>query len=1051
MFILHSSNKTENLLVHLTKVLEAQPLSSPFSKEIFLIQSQGMERWLSQQLASHYKVWGNYEFLFPGKFFNTLAQKLDSQLNGEGFDRERMLWRFELLLRNLEDERFLPLLQYISGENIALKRYQLAQQLAQVFDQYQMMRPDMLAQWEQGRTIHKTETEAWQSALWQQLIATMGSKHRGALWLEAIEKLTSVAENSLADRLPERVSVFGLNTMPPLALGFLQGIARHCQVHLYLLNPAQTYWADLQSKRQHARQNLQNITAQQTTGHPLLATLGQQGREFQELLLEQAEFELELDSFEAETDAGLSLLQQLQNHILNNQSLDVLQPLQNDGSISIHACHSRCREVEVVKNLLLQALENNPGLELRDIVVMAPEIEVYEPFINAVFDDIQHAIADRSLRLSNPVMDAFIGFLRLSQGRFGWQSVLDLLEQPSVYTGFGLSETDLELIRHWIREMHIRWGRSAEHKQQLALPASNANTWQYGLERLLMGYAMADDSEFVDDIFPYIDIEGSSAEVLGGLHDFLQLLFEASSNLAREKTLKAWGEQLYFYADQLFADAAVKTADRLQLNELFSELTDTLGCIHEENVTLDVIIAWLEGAISERKSANGFLRGQLTFCSMLPMRSIPFKVIALLGMNEGEFPKIDRHTTFDLMGQHFRKGDRSRRADDRYQFMEILLSARKQLLITYIGQSIQNNEPIPPSVVISELLDVLRDSYRLSDLVIHHPLQAFSRQYFQGRAELYSFSQTDCDTATALISSVQATSTWWQGEIAADSSEVIDVNDLFAFYRNPQRYFVQRKLSVFLHGLALEADEREPFSIDALDAYQIDQQWIDAALSGGEMSVKKLQAEGGWLSGICGDIQFEQRQQNIAAFVERIRSKGMGDKIEDQEIDVPVGQYRLVGKLANRYQQGSLLYRFTNLKGKDLLQAWLQHLLINHIQPQKTCLLSADADLLFTPELCRADDLHALIEIYLEGQKHPNAFFVEATLAYIRQATNSNAKKPAIDVAREYLLKAIESGFDPELSLLYQPIEDIDTVLGETFEEQCQSLLQPLWEQLCEA
>jgi exodeoxyribonuclease V gamma subunit len=1047
MFILHSSNKTENLLIHLTRVLAAKPLASPFSKEVFLIQSQGMERWLSQQLASHFKVWGNYEFLFPGRFFNTLAQKLGSQLHAEDFDRERMLWRFEILLRNLAGEVFLPVQQYIVGENAALKRYQLAQQLAQVFDQYQMLRVDMLEKWEQNHSVYNTDTEVWQRALWQQLITNTGGKHRGALWQEAIDKLTSAPENSFADSLPERVSVFGLNTLPPLALDFLQGLAMHSQVHFYLLNPAQTFWADLQNKRQRARQNLYQETTP-ALGHPLLATLGQQGREFHELLLEQAEFELELESFEEETKADLNVLQHLQNDILYNQPPEELEPLQNDGSISIHACHSRCREVQVAKNLLLQALEDDHDLELRDIVVMAPKIEIYEPFINAEFADLQHAIADRSLRLSNPVLDSLISFLRLSQGRFGWQSVLDLLELPLVYSGFGLSETDLELIRHWIQEIHIRWGKSAQHKQQLALPASDANTWQYGLERLLMGYAMSDDSEFVDNILPYIDIEGASAEVLGGLYDFLQLLFTASSDLAREKSLQDWGEQLYFYADKLFAGAAVEVAHRQQLNELFSELTDILAPIHNENIPLEVIIAWLEEAISERKSANGFLRGQLTFCSMLPMRSIPFKVIVLLGMNEGEFPRIDRYPTFDLMGRHFLKGDRSHRADDRYQFLEILLSARQQLLITYIGQSMQNNEAIPPSVVISELLDILQDSYRLTNLLVYHPLQAFSRQYFQGRADLFSFSQADCDTATALSKPAQAVSTWWQGEIAAKRAEVIEVNDLFAFYRHPQRYFVQRKLSVFLQGLAQQADEREPFSIDGLDAYQIDQQWIEIALSKGEMSVDKLQAEGAWLSGVCGEIKFAQKKKDIIAFIELIRAKEMGNKIADLEIDVSLGHYRLVGKLPHQFQQGGLVYRYTNLKGKDLIQAWLQHLLSNQIRPQKTCLLSKDADLLFTPELSRASDLHALIEIYLQGQKHPNAFFVEAALAYIRQASNDNVKKPAIDAARENLHKALENGFEAELTLLYRHVEDIDALLGTEFEAQCQSLLQPLWEQL---
>nr|WP_305909578.1 exodeoxyribonuclease V subunit gamma [Methylomarinum sp. Ch1-1]MDP4522499.1 exodeoxyribonuclease V subunit gamma [Methylomarinum sp. Ch1-1] len=525
MFILHSSNKTENLLAHLVAILQHAPLASPFSEEVFLIQSQGMERWLSQQLAAEFKVWGNYRFLFPGKFFSSLAQKLDSRLSDEAFDRHLMLWRFEAALRHLQGDVFKPLLHYLSGENVELKRFQLAQQLSQIFDQYQMMRPDMLALWQQEQLLYGGETEAWQCALWRQVSADIGPKHRGALWLQLIDKFNAAEPGQFQTQLPERVSVFGVHSLPPLFLSYLQGLSRHCDVHFYLLNPAQVYWGDAPGKKLRAQ-------LEQFDGHPLLATLGQQGREFQQMLLDQLQFELELDSFEAAS--AVSNLQQLQNDILGNERPACA--LENDGSIAIHACHSRMREVQVMKNQLLAALEQDPELELRDIVVMAPDIQLYAPFISAVFDDIQHAIADRSLSLSNTALDVYLRFLHLSRSRFGWQEVLDLLEQPAVYLSFGLSEADLDLIRYWVDDTRVRWGRNAEHKQQLGLPPLAENTWQAALERLLMGYAVADDGDFVDGVLPYKHIEGSAAQALGGLHDFCRPCFRPPPNCKAAKT-----------------------------------------------------------------------------------------------------------------------------------------------------------------------------------------------------------------------------------------------------------------------------------------------------------------------------------------------------------------------------------------------------------------------------------------------------------------------------------------------------------------------------------
>ncbi len=1042
MFILHSSNKTENLLEHLVAVIEHAPLQSPFSKEVFLIQSQGMERWLSQQLASRFDVWANYEFLFPSRFFSLIAQQLDSRIDDSAYERSLILWRLEAALRHLENEVYLPLKHYLSGNHQDLKRYQLAQQLAQIFDQYQILRPDLLAAWQHGRLLYNTDVERWQKALWLQLTTQISQPHRGAQWLNVIDKLNQGEEGAFSQQLPERIAVFGVNTMPPLFLSYLQSLAKYCDIHLFLLNPAQTFWADLAGKRQQLELDDYGYNS-----HPLLASLGQQGREFQAMLLEYTQFDSEPESFE--TADKPNNLQQLQNDILNNAVSG--QPLSKDGSISLHACHSRKREVEVLRDQLLLALESDPALELRDIAIMAPDIQLNEPFISAVFSDIQHAIADRSLRLENQALDTFIQFLDVSQSRLGWQSLLDLLERPEVFPNFGLAESELELIKYWVQDTNVRWGQSGQHKQELGLPELNEFTWQAALERLLMGYAVGCDDEFIDGVLPYKDIEGSSADALGGLHDFLQLLFKAKAELKQAKSLKAWGLQLSFFAGQLLGQADEKTAliERQQLHEILQELTGTLAEVNNDPIDLHVILQWLEGRIAERKSANGFLRGQLTFCSMLPMRSIPFKIIALIGINEGEFPKIDRKPTFDLITEYYRQGDRSHRSDDRYQFLEILLSARQQLIITYIGQSQANNEAMPPSVVVTELLDVLRDYYGLTDLVLRHPLQPFSQRYFDGASNLFSFSEVDCTTAKALAAPKAEAALWWQGTVAMDTEEtlenVIELDDLFRFYQHPQRYFFQKQLNVRLSNIVAETQEREPFSVRELGLYNLYQDWLQDLLNDSDVSLKKLQAQGLWTSGAIGELEFEQQQLNLQTFAETLKSFGMGKPLDELNIDLKVGNYRLLGTLANVYQNGSLFYRYANLKGKDFMTAWLHHLIVNKLSNQDTRLLSTDDHLNYKTEHSQSDALLRLIEIYRQGQQKPDAFLTEAALAYLKQAANPKSKKPPLAAALDYLAKAIEYQNENELRQLYGNADDLNNILGEDFAETCETLLLPAW------
>jgi exodeoxyribonuclease V gamma subunit len=352
-----------------------------------------------------------------------------------------------------------------------------------------------------------------------------------------MEKLKQTQKGIFKYQLPELLIVFGINNLPPLWLQFLQVVSEHCEVHFYWLNALPDVGANLASL------------------HPLLASLGQQGREFQKAL---DSVEHDCQSFKGlavikQTPA--TVLQQLQHDLSQPQTFQVLKTWKvyaADNSISIHACHSRMREVEVLKNQLLHTLEHNLNLQLREIIVTAPDIQAYAPFITAIFADIPHHIAGRrDAKSCIFTLDSFVRFLKLCDSRFGWQAVLDLLEQPNVYPNFDLSEADLELLKHWLNDTHVRWGKSAQHKQQLGLPPLSENTWLQSLERLLMGYAVGADDHFVDNVLPYKDLEGSSAQALGGLCDFIALLFNASEALTQSKTLHDWSEQLYHYADLL--------------------------------------------------------------------------------------------------------------------------------------------------------------------------------------------------------------------------------------------------------------------------------------------------------------------------------------------------------------------------------------------------------------------------------------------------------------------------------------------------------------------
>jgi len=1060
MFYLHTSNRTENLLQHLAELIRAQGRQDLFTPELFVVQSQGMERIISQKLADTFGTWCNFSYLLPLHFFELVANCLEMSIQPDGFAREMVVWRLEELLRDLDPPELAVLVPYFSGENAELKRFQLARQLANLFDQYQLLRPELLARWEQGRPAVGHPTEGWQRRLWQRLVDHMPDRlHRGAVLQQIGRRLRE--QDVPAGVLPGRISVFGIHTMAPLFLDLLAGLALHSDVHLYLLSPCEQYWGDLPNRRQLARQRAAANgapAAEDAAGHPLLVALGRQGRDFQAMLLEQVDFELEFRSFEDPGDhSPPTLLHRLQSDLLHNRSDGTPPPetAADDGSIVVVSCHSRQREMAVLHDHILDWLHRDSTLELRDIVVMAPDIQDYAALIPAVFHDLQHSIADRSLRRKNGVLAAFLHFLDLLGGRFGWMEIVDLLQQQAIAARFELTAGDLENLRQWVTDAGIRWGLSAGHRQEIGLPADPEGTWRAGLDRLLMGYAI-DTPDMVDGVLPYGDIEGGGARALGGLCEFVAILDEAEHELRRSHDLDQWSGLLRHFADRLFGEG--DDADSLELRQILSELHG--GDFHHSPVALTVIRAWLDTAAAETRSTSGFLRGQLTFCSMLPMRSIPFKIVCLLGLADGLFPGSDRHATFDLLAVERRYGDRSRRDDDRYQFLEALLAARDVLYISYPGQSSKTNKELPPAVVVSELIEVLRQDYgitlreRDSDpeglgFVRHHPLHPFSPRYFTGAdPRFFSYDDRARAVAARLAQPAAPVPPWWSGNLAT-ADEIVPLTALFGFFANPQRWFVRNRLGIRLDLQEELPAESELFAVDSLAGYGVAQEIIQSHLAeeGGEASLARLQTEGRWPLGTPGKLLFTGQEEELTSFVDRIRARAMGRRLPDLPVDLTLGGTRIRGLLGNLYEEGILIYRYSSCKGRDVLQFWLQALLADELlgEGKRVVAVLRDLDLETVTARDRSPDLARCLELYTAGCQVPSCLYVEPALSYARQCGATRSRVPPLAKAREKWQNSIDKGYEPEWALLLQGMP-VEAVLADEFENLCRTFFVPVWE-----
>lgn len=1002
---IYTSNRMENLVSALADVLR-EPLSSPLTSEVIVMQSKGMQRWLAMELAERFGVWANCDYPFP----NAVVWRLFGQLlpdipESSPFSAEVMTWRIMGLLPPfLENEAFSPLRRYLAGERQALKRFQLAEKIADCFDQYTLFRPDMLLAWERGEwQAH----EEWQALIWRELAREGEGRHRGRLKQEYCGSLES--GGTLGHAAAERIALFGISYLPTYHMEVLAATARVTEVNLFLLSPTREYWSDIVSNRAMAR-----MTAEERSlrfeGNPLLASLGRLGRDFSDMTIQIGDLaSLQEDLY---LDPGEdSLLHAIQSQILNLTGAGeggLRRPLGGDDrSIQIHSCHSPLREIEVLHDNILHLLEREEGLEPRHILVMTPDIEIYAPYVATVFGGerdsdrkIPYSIADRSLASEGEVAALLLKLLDLAGSRLTVVQLLDILEQAPVRRRFGLGGEELEEIRRWLGETRVAWGMDEQDRIRRGLPGYRENSWRAGLDRLLLGYAMPDDGgSLFNGLLPYDAMEGAAPQTLGKLVDFVDMVADLAESLARPRTLEGWAER---FRGML--------ADFIAHDDQTARELDTVGVVlsamaevgqqsrFTEEVEPAVIRSWFASRLQQEQRGLGFMTGGVTFCAMLPMRSIPFRVVALIGMSDGAFPRQSRPPGFDLIATTPCRGDRSLRDEDRYLFLEALLSAREYLYLSYVGQSIKDNSLIPPSVLLSEFLDAIAREFEPGDgssleerLVTRHRLQAFSGEYFREGSPLFSYSRENCAALLEKCGGSPGPAGFMTAPLGEPSDEWRDLPlaRLISFFRNPARFFLENRLGIRLEEMAGPLEEREPFTVHGLDSYSLRQELVQRALQGDDPAgfLPMARARGILPPGRHGRLLFDDAVDVVGTFARDVRTAMGGEaSLPRLDFDLPLAGFRLTGRLDSIWPERMVRYRCAKLKAKDRLQLWLEHLLLNALQPEgyprETVLVMADGATSFRPVDDAGTILATLLELYWQGLRLPLRFFPVSSMEY---------------------------------------------------------------------
>ncbi|MGN6608134.1 MAG: exodeoxyribonuclease V subunit gamma [Jatrophihabitans sp.] len=1081
MLIIHRAERADALATALGEVLAA-PADDVFRPEIVAVPSKGVERWLAQRLSHRLGAGAHGDGVCANVLFPSSSRLLDERAaeadetyreSVERWHPERAVWPLlEVVDRCAPTEAWCRVLAVhlgLDGSGVEKgRRFAVASKLAQLFDRYGRSRPEMINAWQQGRDEQGDgeplpDDLRWQAELWRRLRAEIGHPAPAEVLDAACARLAP----------GPGFSIFGPTRISAARVRILHALAADRDVHLWLHHPSPMLWQQVAERGERpGRRRAQPVAAR----HPLLASMSRDVRELQQSLMAAPHD----DRHHPIPARPATLLGRLQDDLAHDRAPST--DLMADGSVQVHAAHGPARQVEILREVLLGLLAADPTLEPRDILVMCPDVETFAPLVAATFgmaDEpgghpaarLRVKLADRALRQTNPLLTLLARLLDLAIGRVTATQVLDLAGSASVRRRFGFDDDDVERLREWAVASGARWGLDAEHRGAYHLGHLAQGTWRTALDRILLGVTMEDDAAWVGTTVPLDDVDSGDIDLAGRLAELVARVDEAVRTFAGTHTIPEWMRLLA--AATLSLGEAEQPWQTMQLRR---ELDEVATAAEGSDLTLGLadVASLLRGRLAGRPSRASFRTGTLTVCTLVPMRSVPHRVVCLVGMDDGVFPRRAVPDGDDVLAREPRTGERDARSEDRQLFLDAVCAAQETLVITYTGADPRTGVEVPPSVPLGELLDVLGGAR--DGVVVRHPLQPFDARNFTPGAlrprEVFSFDPSGLAGARAAARPRHEPAPLVADPLPSPApSPVIDLDDLVRFVQHPARGFLRQRLDIALPREEEEPSDDLPIEVKGLSEWAVGDRVLRACVGGmpTRTAARLERMRGDLPPGPLGDATLQTVGRSIDAL---LHASAAERAIEPRSLDVAVTLVdgrSLVGTVPGVRGDVVLSVTYSSLRPRQRLAAWVAYLAVvaatgdgrwrsvtigrdrgDAARCQFGGVSPADAQLVLS-ELARLRDV---------GLCSPLPVALATSEAYARRRSRGMPVDPAVASAEQQWIK----GFAPEREefehvllygreaplrrLLAEPAGD-DAIGGET--TRFGALARRIWEPLFRA
>ncbi|CUR53395.1 RecBCD enzyme subunit RecC [Serratia symbiotica] len=983
MFIIYHSNQLHLLKILLNTLLKKNPLKNPLQQEIILVENISIAQWLQTQFTKEFHISANINYSILEKFIWDIFNKVLFNISEKNtFNTNTLTWKLMYLIEKfIFFPSFSSLRYYLTNDKDKNKIYQLSNQIAYIFKEYIIYRPQWLKIWQHKKYINElTNIQKWQAKLWRGLIQHE-YKLKKNKWnpINLYDRCINILNNTknFSYNFPHRIFIYNLPTIPPIYLNLLKILSHHIDIHLMVINPCKYFWGDIQENisKNYKKNNIKiysnvqkktynfNLKIIKKSFHqknkknnPLLTSWGKLKHDYLHCLLKLNTIKQINNFINIPTN---SMLHTVQNNILElknctmfnitnkkiNKNINKFKLKSNDNSFSIHNCHNQQHEIEILHNQLLTMLIKDPKLMPEDILVIVTDIKSYIPYIKNVFNNVSKkyylpfSIPNYKSYQNHPIFKAFISLLDLPINRSTSEQILELLEIPEIAMNFNIDKEELILLHQWIDESGIRWGLDNHDIHKLNLPITKKNTWKFGIKRMLLGYAMHSKIGSWKDIFPYDESSGSAIKLTEKLEIFINSIKYWKELLNKKKPLKKWLPLCKELINTFFIQNNENTTlFNIITTQWKKNINYGLTEKYINTIPLNILKNNLIEHVKNIPIKQQYIAKKINFYSIENMRSVPFKVICLLGMNNKIYPRTQKLIEFNLIKQQPQYGDYNKNNNDRDIFLNAILSARQKIYISFIGYNIKNNQKYHPSFLITELLEYLEQIYYLNNNekfninlnmlhIKNHILKKHSYISFSFKNFICNSKYNICNPYQLLKNNNIIKSVPFNKFSLPQNIKKISLKNLQFFYNHPIRAFFQLSLGVNFNIKKNILKNEEPFIIDKLTQYKLNNELLRTMIEGKDYNYI-FQRE--YISGKLpfksfGKIYWQKQEEDMINLAKKIRSEYNSNY--KLKINFKINNIYINGDLNQVQKDGLLRWKPKKLSIIDGIQLWLEHLI----------------------------------------------------------------------------------------------------------------------------